>query len=76
MQRRNFIQSVAFSPAALEAADPTRTRPNFLFMIADDLTFRAIHGLNNEEVRTPTLDHLMKSGCTFTHCLTACRGAP
>lgn len=43
-------------------------RPNLLFMIADDLTFRAIHSLNNPEVETPNLDRLSARGCTFTHC--------
>jgi len=47
------------------AAQP---KPNFLFLIADDLTFRAIEKLNNPEVSTPNLNRLMKQGCTFTHC--------
>lgn len=73
MQRRNFIQSLAAGPGALslrgEAPDRSaRGRPNFLFMIADDLTYRSIHGLNNSEVHTPNLDWLVENGCAFTHC--------
>lgn len=68
MQRRTFLAStVAGSLAGRLAAAPA-ARPNFLFLIADDLTFRAIHGLNNPEVETPALDGLMQRGCTFTHC--------
>ncbi|MBS1800592.1 MAG: sulfatase-like hydrolase/transferase [Acidobacteria bacterium] len=43
-------------------------RPNFLFVICDDLAFRTIGSLNNHEVHTPNLDRLSASGCTFTHC--------
>jgi len=43
-------------------------RPNFLFMIADDLTFQGIHALGNQEIRTPNLDRLAKQGVSFTHC--------
>lgn len=43
------------------------TRPNFLFMIADDHRFSALSGLGNEAVQTPTFDQLMADGTTFTH---------
>jgi arylsulfatase A-like enzyme len=43
------------------------SRPNILFMIADDLTFRGINSINNQEVQTPNLDRLVKRGCHFTH---------
>ena len=43
-------------------------RPNFLFLIADDLTYRSIHSLNNKEVDTPNLDRLVREGACFTHC--------
>ena len=36
-------------------------------LIADDLTFRGIHTLNNPEVQTPNLDRVCRSGCAFTH---------
>jgi len=76
MDRRKFI---GFSTAALASTQalPMRTlqaqgtgsgRPNFLVIVADDLTFRAIQSVNNPEVQTPNLDRLVRSGCTFTHC--------
>jgi arylsulfatase A-like enzyme len=43
-------------------------RPNFLFIICDDLMFRTIHSLNNPEIHTPNMDRLAASGCAFTHC--------
>jgi len=68
MRRREFLKSAAATGGAarlLHGSAPSR--PNFLFLIADDLTFRAIHSLNNREVRTPNLDRLSSRGCTFTH---------
>lgn len=66
MRRREFLGSAlaAGSMAPLRAAG----RPNFLFMIADDLTYRAIHTLNNTEIQTPNFDRLVRRSCTFTHC--------
>lgn len=43
-------------------------RPNFLFLIADDLTYNGVRLLGNREVETPNLDRVVRSGCTFTHC--------
>ena len=61
------------APAALPLhAEPAPgapdSRPNFLFMIADDMTFRTIGALNNPEVHTPNLDRLAARGTAFTHC--------
>jgi arylsulfatase A-like enzyme len=77
MNRRNFLglsasalagvstkASVAAQPTQMPASD----RPNFLFMIADDLMYRTIHSINNPEVHTPNLDRLAGSGCCFSHC--------
>ena len=77
MDRRKFMELMGSSLAATQAASllpeaqaqpaAVHNKPNFLFMICDDLTFRAIQSLNNPEVRTPNLDRLVKNGCTFTH---------
>jgi arylsulfatase A-like enzyme len=73
MDRRKFL---ALMPAALAAGESLAARvpeeassgrPNFLFLIADDLTYRSIQSINNPEVHTPNLDRLAASGCTFTH---------
>jgi len=76
MDRRDFIKSVAAAsaaqalivPEAATAEAPLDARPNFLFIIADDLTYRAIHSLTNPEVHTPNIDRLAARGCAFTHC--------
>jgi arylsulfatase A-like enzyme len=54
-------------PQAL-ASGALSSRPNFLFLIADDLMFRTIGSINNPEVHTPNLDRLAARGCYFTHC--------
>jgi len=41
--------------------------PNFLFIISDDQSFRAIGSSGNEVIQTPNLDRLADSGMTFTH---------
>lgn len=48
-------------------AGAARGKPNFLFIICDDLTFRVVHALNNAEIHTPNMDRLAKAGCAFTH---------
>ena len=78
MNRRKFLGLVGsgiaasnFSPAlsiAQHRSEPPSDRPNFLFIICDDLMFRTIHSLNNPEVHTPNMDRLAASGCAFTHC--------
>ena len=73
MNRRKFLALMPAGLAATESmAKATTTsvsqKPNFLFMIADDLTYRSIHALNNSEIRTPNLDRLAASGTAFTHC--------
>jgi arylsulfatase A-like enzyme len=76
VDRRKFIELMTAGIAAVTPASPlafgqastSSSRPNFLFIIADDLMFRTIHGLNNAEVHTPNLDRLVASGCSFTHC--------
>jgi hypothetical protein len=69
MDRRDFLRTVAAQATAgelLKAAPANR--PNFLFLIADDLTFRGMRAMGNSEIETPNLDRLSRRGCTFTHC--------
>ncbi|HET6217129.1 MAG TPA: sulfatase-like hydrolase/transferase [Acidobacteriaceae bacterium] len=71
MNRRKFISLMSSGIAVAKAPSilgSTPRRPNFLVLIADDMTFRAIHTLNNPEVETPHLDRLVDNGCAFTHC--------
>ena len=53
------------------------SRPNILFMIADDHRWDAIRGMGDPTVKTPTLDSLMGRGTTFrqTHIMGSLVGA-
>ena len=42
------------------------SRPNFLFMIADDHRHSALGALGTEAVSTPTFDQLIAEGTCFT----------
>jgi arylsulfatase A-like enzyme len=78
MDRRKFIglagTGIAASnfgklfPLAEAQSGPAANRPNFLFIIADDLLYRTIHSINNPEVHTPNMDRLAAAGTAFTHC--------
>ena len=72
LNRRHFLKSTAAatSVSSLSAAQP---KPNFLFLIADDLTFRAVHALGNPTIQTPNIDRLIQRG---THSATASTKAP
>ena len=53
------------------------SRPNVLFMIADDHRWDAIRGMGDPTVQTPTMDSLMARGTTFrqTHIMGSLVGA-
>ena len=74
MNRRKFMELMAAGiagasalPAVVGQERNPSSRPNFLFIICDDLMFRTIHSLNNPEVHTPNMDRLGRSGSVFTH---------
>ncbi|QDU91187.1 Choline-sulfatase [Pirellulimonas nuda] len=52
------------------AAAPAAGRPNFLFIIADDCTFRDL-GPYGGQAHTPRLDRLAEQGMRFTRCFQA-----
>ena len=43
------------------------SKPNIVFIFADDMTYTAINALGNDEIYTPNLDRLVHEGTTFTH---------
>ena len=52
---------------ACQQAEKAPSKPNILFLFADDLTHEAIGALGNSVVKTPNLDRLFTSGTAFTH---------
>jgi choline-sulfatase len=53
----------AFTPRRSRAGQPVR--PNFLFIICDQLHFEALSSYGNSFVRTPNLDRLVRRGTSF-----------
>lgn len=47
-------------------------RPNVVFFFADDQRFDTIAALGNDEITTPNLDRLVRSGTTFTRAHIPC----
>jgi len=43
------------------------SKPNILFIFADDQAYNTIQALGNTEIKTPTLDRLTEEGMTFTN---------
>lgn len=76
LNRRTFLgistglaaEAAVRSTAAGQRSLPAAARPNFLFLIADDLTYRTLGSVTNPEVHTPNIDALIASGCYFSHC--------
>src|ERR1051326_1590512 len=56
-----------FSTAnALSAADADLKRPNFIFILADDLGWSDLGCYGHAQLKTPNLDRLAKEGTLFT----------
>ncbi|MEL6923334.1 MAG: sulfatase-like hydrolase/transferase [Bacteroidota bacterium] len=43
------------------------SKPNIVFIIADDLSIEAVRAFGNPDVRTPHLDRLVANGTSFNH---------
>jgi len=65
--RLTLAVTLLFSLAAhTAAAADAESKPNILFLFADDQCYDTIHSLGNEEIETPNLDKLVRQGVTFT----------
>ncbi|NOZ22835.1 MAG: sulfatase-like hydrolase/transferase [Planctomycetes bacterium] len=67
--RRQFLQTTALGAGALMGraafGDAKAQRPNFLFIISDQLGLDAISAHGCPDVHTPNIDRLVKRGVTF-----------
>ncbi|MFN2400290.1 MAG: sulfatase-like hydrolase/transferase [Gemmatimonadaceae bacterium] len=75
LDRRQFLTSVvagavgvASWPEALFAPD---TRPNLLFILADDLGYGDLSAFGRPDYRTPNIDRLVADGVRFTNAYAA-----
>ncbi|MBN2328942.1 MAG: sulfatase-like hydrolase/transferase [Candidatus Omnitrophica bacterium] len=58
--------TAAFPCIALRSHASSATKPNIVFIIADDMGWSDI-GYNNPKIQTPNLDRLARQGVTLTH---------
>lgn len=74
MRRREFLKMAAMgalaSAARVSFGAGKKAKPNFVFIIADDCTFRDI-GCYGGQAHTPNIDKLASEGMRFTHCFQA-----
>ncbi len=54
-------------PLMAQDPEPAASRPNILFLFADDLSYEVLGFMGNREVATPHLDALAAKGTVFTH---------
>jgi len=75
MNRRDFLRVVSSQAAflacggcsALSRFGAEKGKPNIIFIFADDQCFETVSAFGNDEIETPNLDKLVRSGVTFTH---------
>src|SRR5437867_3767020 len=68
LTRREFLGAAAGTAAASAAIgrDAPRSRPNVLFILADDLGYGDLSCYGRPDYRTPVLDGLARQGTKFT----------
>ena len=59
-----FLLFISFT---INAEAPARTKPNIVFLYADDFAYWAINALGNEIIQTPNLDKLVAQGVSFSN---------
>ncbi|WP_420320893.1 sulfatase-like hydrolase/transferase [Flagellimonas sp.] len=63
-----FLILILFNLSCKEKEkEQPRTKPNIVFIFADDQSYNTIKALGDNEVHTPNLDRLAQNGTTFTH---------
>jgi arylsulfatase A-like enzyme len=67
MQRFFALVALLLAPLAeLVAAEPTPTRPNIIFILADDLGIGDLGAYGQQKIRTPNIDRIAAEGMRFT----------
>ncbi len=66
-----FVGLAAFNAVAAEPGQDRKSPPNFILMIADDLSYTDIQCYGSPNVSTPNLDSLASQGMKFEYCYNA-----
>ena len=73
MTRREFIKSISFSTAALTLPLSTfscsvkRPKPNIIFILSDDVSYRDFSATGQTKFTTPNIDRLASKGLVFSN---------
>jgi arylsulfatase A-like enzyme len=69
ISRRQFLAAAAMAPLALMsekgAGEPAASKPNIVFILADDLGYADLSCYGRPDFETPNLDHLANEGIRF-----------
>jgi len=72
--RRNFLKSIGLGSAMVAlrldglSASSERTKPNIIFILADDLGYGDLGCYGQKKILTPNIDALAAEGMRFTNC--------
>src|SRR5919201_345749 len=73
LNRRAFMTGLAGAAASSFAAAQVRgSRPNMLFILADDLGYGDVGVFGQKVVPTPNIDRIAAEGVRFTQCYAGC----
>jgi arylsulfatase A-like enzyme len=67
LSRRTVLAGTAAALAAAQVRAAPPRRPNFLFILADDMGYADLSCFGREDYRTPALDRLAGQGLRLTH---------
>lgn len=67
LKARLLLTALVLSLISSIEAQTKSSKPNILFILADDQSFNTIHALGHPVIQTPHLDQLVERGVTFTH---------
>src|ERR1043165_2867114 len=65
------LDASSASSLAADRSEPTHTRPNILYCLADDWGWPNAGAYGDKVVRTPNFDRVAREGVLFTHAFSA-----
>ena len=67
LTRRDLFRAAAVGPFVLTSRAAAARRPNFLFLLTDDQSYRTLGLTGSPFMRTPSIDRLGREGVLFTN---------